>query len=265
MGIPLVILFNANCYGEKAVSRELMQEVIETIDHVQTKAGRLQAITTASPFIAKKIKQQYPGLQIRASVNMRINTAFAMEYLSDRFDFFYLAKELNRDLEKLKELKTWAGSHGKQIGILVNSGCLNNCPNQTFHDNLVAHEGELNGFDPSYYQPVLCRRLLSAKKNRYYLLSESNWIRPEDIDDYRDIFTMVKLATRMHINPFMAIGSYSRASHRGNILDLTEPGFSEILYPYILENIRFPKGWSLNIHSEKESIAMLPELVISVQ
>ncbi len=265
MGIPLVMLFNANCYGDKAVSRELMQEVFETIDHVQTQAGRLQAITTASPFIAKKVKQQYPGIQIRASVNMRINTAFAMDYLSDRFDFFYLAKELNRDIQKLKELKSWAASHDKQVGILVNSGCLNNCPNQTFHDNLVAHEGELNGFDPSYYQPVLCRRLLVDTKNRHYLLSESNWIRPEDIDEYRELFRMVKLATRMHLNPFMVIGAYSRATHRGNTLDLMEPGFSEILYPHMIANNQFPKGWSMNIHSKEESIAILSELVKSVK
>jgi hypothetical protein len=261
MGIPLVMLFNGNCYGGKAISVELNQKVIDTIEYIQKEVGSLYAVTTASPFIASKVKEHYSELQVRASVNMRINTTFAMEYLSDRFDFFYLAKEVNRNIEKLKELKSWADSRKKQVGILVNSGCLNNCPNQTFHDNLVAHEFEMRNFDPTYFQPVLCRRLLALRENWQYLLSKSNWVRPEDINEYQEMFQIVKLATRMHVNPFVVIGAYSRASHRGNILDLMEPGFSEILFPYIIENKQFPKEWSSGMHL-KENLSSLLEKVL---
>jgi collagenase-like PrtC family protease len=263
MGIPLTMLFNANCYGGEAISKQLEKSVIETIEFVQDKVACLKAVITASPFIASKIKLHFPNIQIRASVNMRINTTFAMEYLSDRFDFFYVAKELNRDIIALKNIKAWATAHGKQIGILVNSGCLNNCPNQTFHDNLVSHESEIENYDASYYQPVLCRNFIANQKNWHFLISGSNWIRPEDIMEYQEIFQTVKLATRMHSNPFMVIGAYSHGAHYGNILDLMEPGFSGILYPYILDNRKFPKKWSSGGANYKEDSSLLLEKVLT--
>ena len=264
MGIPLVMLFNANCYGGEAMSLELAESVIETLRFVQKEVTTLSAITTASPFLALKIKQHYPKMQIRASVNMRIRTINAMEYLSDRFDFFYIAKEMNRKIEALKVLQSWAVAHQKQIGILVNSGCLNDCPNQTFHDNLVAHESEIKNFDSSFYQPILCRNLLINQNNWQHLLSNSNWIRPEDMYEYQEMFPTVKLATRLHTNPFMLIGSYSHEVHHGNILDLMEPGFSEIIYPYIIENNKFPKGWSSCSYSKEDSSLMLIEVLKKV-
>ena len=260
MGIPLVMLFNANCYGGEAISTELVKKIIDTIRFIQKEVTGLFAVTTTSPFIALKIKEHFPEIQVRASVNMRISTIEAMEYLSDRFDFFYIAKEINRELDALKVLKNWADAHKKQISILVNSGCLNNCPNQTFHDNLVAHEAEIKNNDPSY-QPILCRNILTRQNNWRRLLLNSNWIRPEDLEEYQDMFPVVKLATRMHSNPYIVISAYSRSQHNGNILDLMEPGFSQSIYPYILENRKFPKGWSCSIHSEEDSVSILTEVI----
>lgn len=265
MNIPLVMLFNANCYGGEAISRNLAESVIDTIRFVQNEVAVLSAVTTASPFIALKIKEHYPEIQVRASVNMRICTIDAMEYLSDRFDFFYITKEMNRKIDALKVLQSWADAHQKRISILVNSGCLNNCPNQTFHDNLVAHESELKNYDPSYYQPILCRNLLVHQDTWQHLLSSSNWIRPEDMSEYQEMFPMVKLATRMHANPLMVIGAYSHEIHHGNVLDLMEPGFSEIIYPYILENKKFPKGWSSYVHSREDSSSVLKEILKKIQ
>ena len=40
-------------------------------------------------------------------------------------------------------LKAWADANGKSLHFLVNSGCMNYCSGQSFHDNLVAHEAEI--------------------------------------------------------------------------------------------------------------------------
>ena len=264
MGLPLVILFNGNCYGSEAVSSELIKKNVEIVDTVCSKAGKLSSITTASPFIASKMKELFPDLQIRASVNMRIAKTEAMEYLKDNFDFFYIAKELNRNIVQIKEMKTWASQNDKKIGLLANSGCLNYCSNQTFHDNLVAHESELKDFNTEYYQPIQCRKFLQNRKNWKHLLSSSNWIRPEDLGFYEELFESVKLATRMHFNPYMVIAAYSSAVHKGNILDLTEPGFSGIISPEILENDRFPYGWSAQKCTSEEAEDLLPGLLKEV-
>ena len=257
MGIDTVLLLNANCYGEGSLSRTLSSTVKELVSDLVQETGGLNAVTTTSPFIASELKSEFPELELRASVNMKIATAIGMEYLEKQFDTFYLAKELNRDLDTLAELSAWAGAHGKKISILVNSGCLNHCSNQIFHDNLVAHEAEFDPADMASYRPVQCRNYLQDPAHWGRLLSHSNWLRPEELSRYESLFDTVKLATRMHFNPYMVIGAYASGTHRGNMLDLTEPSFSQQLFPAIVDNSRFPGDWHTYITDEGAAEAVL--------
>lgn len=242
-GIRLILLLNGSCYGELALSDALAASVLESISRVLGAAGRLDAVTTASPFIASIVRAAFPSIEIRASVNMRVGTIEAMEYLAERFDGFYVQKEQNRNLDILREMREWAALNGKKIYLLANSGCLNWCPNQVFHDNLVSHELGLRGLTRKGFEPIMCRAYLERSKDWARLLSCSNWIRPEDADRYEPLVDGLKLATRMHARPDLVIAAYARRSFSGNVLDLLEPGFSDLLYPSILRNEEFPDDW----------------------
>jgi predicted TIM-barrel fold metal-dependent hydrolase len=98
LGVKLDILFNANCYGAGAVSVELAGEVAAVIDHLGGLGCCPEIVTTASPMIAHTVKTRFPGIEVRASVNMRIGTTQAMRYVQDLFDSFYLQRDLQRDL-----------------------------------------------------------------------------------------------------------------------------------------------------------------------
>jgi collagenase-like PrtC family protease len=256
MSIPLVLLFNGNCHGNESMSTKLVQRIKNIIGSLQDGGIPIAAVTTASPFIAFHVKRLFPDIQIRASVNMRISHFTGMEYLADRFDFFYVAKEMNRDLDKLSKLKEAADGLGKNIGILANSGCLNHCSNQIFHDNLVSHEAQLVDVDTNY-SPVQCRNLMANQENWLKLLTLGNWIRPEDLRYYENVVSSVKLATRMHANPYMVIASYAEGRHRGNLLDLTEPSFAQMVAPNILDSSEFPEGWSTHTHSTHEALSLM--------
>lgn len=242
MGIKLVLLFNANCYGGEAISKALEERVLGRIDYLSSKY-KLSAVTTTSPFIAQRIKEKFPSLEVRASVNMRIGTIKGMEQLSDRFDGFYLQREYNREPSRITQLKEWCDDNGKKLHMLANSGCLNFCPSQTYHDNLVAHEAEIVQKDNVYQKyPSPCWDFMSKRENWVNFLQNS-WVRPEDINNYDKWFSSVKLATRMHGNPRKVISAYSKRSFRGNLLDLTEPGYGSIFNNYIIDNTRFPEDW----------------------
>ncbi|MCL2743357.1 MAG: hypothetical protein FWE67_05855, partial [Planctomycetaceae bacterium] len=139
LGIKPVLLFNAACYGKEAISKAFQTYLLETLRELRQEIG-LSSVTTASPFTAREIKNRYPEIEVRASVNMRLQSIRSLEYLTDSFDGFYLAKELNRDVSALRNIRSWADLCDKQIHLLANSGCLYHCPWQTFHDNMVAHE-----------------------------------------------------------------------------------------------------------------------------
>ena len=227
-GIALNILFNANCYGARAQSKELFGEIGEALERFSD-GGALQSVTTTSPLIARFVKENFPQLKTRASVNMEIGTVEGMEYLADRFDGYYVKRELNRDRAAFAVLKRWADANGKELFMLANSGCLNNCSSHIFHDNLVAHEAEIAKEDNGYAYRGTCWDYLRRETDKAKILSRWNWVKPEDIHLYDGLVTAAKLATRINANPVRVLESYVSGSHAGNILDLLEPNHSAVL------------------------------------
>lgn len=232
-GIAFNMLFNANCYGENSQSRQFYDSVGTAIDYIKN-TYNLNSITTTSPLIAKFTKANFSNIEVRASVNMEIGTIEGMEYIANYFDSYYIRRELNRDIQKLITLKEWCKANGKQMFGLGNSGCLNYCSAHTFHDNLVAHEDEISKMDNAYNFSGMCKEFLKEPENYKKLIDYTNFIRPEDTEKYNEIFSAIKLATRVHRNPTAIVESYIRGSFSGNILDILEPQHS--IYPYALQN-----------------------------
>ncbi len=249
LGIKLDLLFNANCYGEYAISEKLENSVVSLIEHLKSTVGGVEIVTTTSLTVAHVLKKFFPEIEVRASVNMKIGTVKGMEYLSDLFDSFHLQREYNRDIPHIKMLKGWADKNGKKLVLLANSGCFSHCSGQIFHDNLVAHEAEICEINNlKDFTPYVCWRSLKNKEN-WVMLLQNTWIRPEDIHNYDGLFDTVKIATRMHSHPGMVIDAYVRRNFIGNTLDLFEPGFGRAIAPYILNNSFFPKDWFTKISS----------------
>jgi collagenase-like PrtC family protease len=237
-GIALDLLLNANCYGGGAVSDKLERRTVEIISALG-KADVMPAIvTTTSPFVAASVKKHFPEMELRASVNMRLDSTLALEFLADKFDSFYIRRDLQRDLATLRDFHEWCRAHGKKLGLLANSGCLRNCPYQTFHDNLVAHDAEVRECENVRdFLPHLCWERYRKRENWSDFLRGS-WIRPEDIATYAPHVDFIKLATRQHASPRLVIAAYAAGRFDGNVLDLTEPCFSGAFAPYILDNTK---------------------------
>ncbi len=242
MGVGLDLLMNASCYGAAAGSRELADHVRSVVGHLDETVG-LDAVTTMSPVIARIVKESFPSVDVRASINMRLGTVRAMEYVADLFDSYYVQREYNRDPARLAELRAWADDRSKKLCMLANSGCMAWCPVQTFHDNLVSHESEAGTLRPEFdASPAMCWDLLSRPENRVRFL-QNTWVRPEDLRHYEGFFDVVKLATRQHANPRRVIASYVKGSYSGNLPDLLEPGHGPALAPWVIDNSRFPGDW----------------------
>lgn len=234
--ISVNLLLNATCYGRDSLSRAFFEKIGDTVDYL---SGRylLTSITTTSPVIAGFIHQNFPELDVRASVNMGIGTIEGMSYVSDCFDSFYLKREHNRDFATIRKLKAWCDHNGKKLYALANSGCLNNCSAHTFHDNLVSHEQELSSVDNAFAFEGICGRFLKQEENLGRFLEYTGFIRPEDIHLYEGLFPAMKLATRVSANPIRILEAYiDRSRHIGSTLELLEPNHTHTIYPYFLEN-----------------------------
>ena len=235
-GIKLDLLLNGNCYGAWAVSKRFSHEIKLLLERLESVSLLPEIVTTTSPFAAQAVRKLFPDIEIRASVNMRIDSLTALDYLQDKFDSFYLRRDLQRDLTTVKLFADWSRAHGKEMCLLANSGCLRNCPYQTFHDNLVAHDAELREIrNCKDFMPHLCwERYANGEHLEDFL--RSSWLRPEDIKRYEPYCKTMKLATRQHTNPRMILAAYCNGTFDGNVLDLTEPCYAQAFAPQILDN-----------------------------
>lgn len=245
-GIKLNLLLNANCYGENTQARSFFIKIGEAVDYIAQSFG-LASITTTSPLIAKFIHENFPGIDVRASVNMKIGSIMGMEYVAEYFDSYYLQREHNRNLEKIKEVKSWCDENGKGLYMLANSGCLNDCSAHTFHDNLVAHEADIAKMDNAYDFAGICKAFLTAPAHRLSILKDTNFVRPEDIHLYEGYFKAAKLATRVSNNPILILRAYINGSHNGAVTDLLEPNHSGVFYPEIIDNKKLPDGFGKQV------------------
>ena len=235
-GLKFNLLFNANCYGDKAQARSFFQEIGDVVEYIGGNFS-LSSVTTTSPLIAKFIKQNFSSIDVRASVNMGIGSLLGIGYVADVFDSFYVKRELNRDFNALKTLRKWCDENGKQMYLLANSGCLNDCSAHTFHDNLVAHEEGASKMDNGYQFVGVCKKFLQKEENHTALLTATNYIRPEDVSLYEGIVPSMKLATRVHENPSRVMRAYiERGKFVGNMASLLEPNHALTIYPYVLDN-----------------------------
>lgn len=238
-GIHLNLLLNGNCYGENAISTVFARQIIQTVADLRERFG-LDIVTTASPYVARVLKKQFPEIEVRASVNMWVDGIFGMEQCAADFDAFYLKRDYNYCPEEIQRQHTWCEANGKKLYLLANSGCIPNCAFHTFHDNFVSHSKEIDpvSVDPDF-QPYICRRLMEQEENRYLLLS-GNLIRPEDLYRYEGLVDGIKLATRIHPFPAIVIRAYARRKFDGDLCTLTEPGFGDLLFPNMLDNAQIP-------------------------
>lgn len=207
MGVKLNLLLNASCYGGRAFSRELAERVRKIVGRLAATVA-LDTVTTMSPMLACLVKRDFPDIDVRASVNMRLGTVRAFDYVRDLFDSFTMQREYNRDLARIAQLREWCDREGKTLHILANSGCLAWCAVQTFHDNLVSHEAEAVGHPPvSDNVPVFCWQYY-RNRDHWVTFLQNTWVRPEDVHHYEGLFDVMKLATRMHASPRRVIRAY---------------------------------------------------------
>lgn len=243
LGVKLDLLFNANCYGGRAVSISLENEVMSIVSHLYKLDLKPDIITTTSTFIARTIKKYCPDIELRASVNMKIGSTTAIKYISDYFDSFYIQRDIQRNIPLVKTIKKYCDANDKKLLMLLNSGCLRNCPAQIFHDNMVAHNSEIDQYkNVPDWSAHLCWKIFGEEKKHLEFLKES-WIRPENLYLYDDIISVGKLASRLHPYPRMLISAYINRSYNGNLLNLLEPGHAAAFMPYIIDNKAFPENW----------------------
>ena len=242
-GMKLDFLANAACYGERSCTEEQRLQLSGIIKRLDKLGLHPEIVTTTSPYIARVFKLSFPDIEVRASVNMRLRNTLALEYLAPLYDSYYICRDVQRDLPTFRTISAWCKDHGKKLCMLVNSGCMRDCPWHTFHDAMVAHKIS-NAFPEMTYRNLglVCSRIFDRESSREEFL-RCTWIRPEDVHVFEPDLETVKLATRGVAHPVEIVEAYLNGSYDGDLLRLTDPSHAFGFRPYRIDNKSFPADW----------------------
>ena len=243
-GMQLDLLMNATCYGDTSFTVAQKDDFYANLKLMKEAGIFPEIVTTTSPYIATVAKLFSAGIDRRASVNMRLNSTLAMEYVMNSFDSYYICRDVQRDLPTMKTFAAWAKQNDKKLCMLANSACLRYCPWQTFHETLLSHNFVhiLSEMKENGLPPTLCTGMMQEK--RYEEVLRGSWIRPEDLHRYMPYVSVVKLSTREADRPDLILKAYTSGSYDGDLLLLLDPTFAFLTRPMILDNKAFPKEWS---------------------
>ena len=176
---------------------------------------------------------------------MRIHGSIGFDACAGLFDEFYVSRERQRDFGYMEKMRQWALVNGKKLGMQLNSGCLRQCPYQTFHDNLHGHrrKRQMEAGHRLGFELFCCKEHFKEKDAVQDILKET-WIRPEDMHLWEPFVSLFKLSTRRVPYPGKIVRAYAEGHFDGNLLELLDPMLAASFGDWEIANEWFPAGWA---------------------
>jgi collagenase-like PrtC family protease len=135
-------------------------------------------------------------------------------------DAIMLDANINRDFKLLKAVR---GAVKCELGVLVNTGCLYQCPYEYYHNNTLGHASQKhNRPNSSYMDYCVFRCALNSISDTSQLIKR-RWIRPEDLSVYEKLgIDFFKVGGRAMPTDWIinATAAYSSRCYQGNLHDI---------------------------------------------
>lgn len=222
-GINSQILLNASCEGDLCGDEKHMKKTVEYLKML-AKVG-LRSATVVNPFYITELKRNVPELEIHSSVNCYTAKIEDALYLRDMgVDVLAVDRDINRNIELIREIKKTAGL---PVKILLNEGCLSNCPFRRMHFNAIAHRIADRQF--------LNRSCITVIRKDPKKLFRIPFVRPEDVRHYKGLADYFKLATRTFTTQQIenTLKAYINEEYNGDLLDILDMTSMKCFFTFV--------------------------------
>ncbi|WP_406659932.1 peptidase U32 family protein [Methanolobus sp. ZRKC3] len=217
-GVKMEIVLNSSCMGGQHLTPQGYNKInwyFEQLNNIG-----IDSITVAEPYFVEMLARDF-DMEVVVSVLSFVDSPQKAEFYEDLgADTIVIDPVVNRDFPKLEAIKE---STSCNLKLLVNEGCLYQCPFRYAHFNFFSHANgpgpKLNVLDDYYYHKCLSLRINDPQQ-----LIKSPWIRPEDLKEYRHITDTFKIGGRTHFVNWILnnVQAYSEESYDGNLMDLLD-------------------------------------------
>ncbi len=236
--ITSIALLNSSCEWEKTWEKQQLEKILSVLQDLYGKW--LVAVSLTNMLYVPFIKKEIPNIRVYSSVNCYVKTVLHAKYLAKLgVDIITIDRDINRNLELIGKIKkaTW-----KEIQILLNEWCIQDCPFRQTHFNILSHcsnEHELQYSNLIEWSS--CTPFLQENKRYFFQIP---FVRPEDLNRYTEVVDIFKLTTRtLWTNDIeKQLVAYSNKEYRGNLLDLLDMGiFDAEKYVPFIDNMKLTK------------------------
>ncbi len=212
-GVMFDVVVNTTCpLGGKPTRRVLdgFQGYLERLE----KMG-VDGVIVADPWLLRVASDVFDRVVV--SCLAFVNSPEKAEFFSDHASAVTLDTNVNRNLDVIKAI-----SKVINVKLIVNEGCLKDCPFRPFHFNLFSHmygPDRTTLYDDYYYRRCMLERVKNPE-----LIIKSPWVRPEDLHWYDKLVSGFKIGGRSYEIGWIirAVRAYVRGEYRGNLLDILD-------------------------------------------
>jgi len=195
---------NAACiYGDKRNFKHIISDAYD--------AG-VDCFIVANPEIMLYLRKEYGNnIAIKSSVIVGIDTIQKFEYYENLCDVITIATDANRNFKFLNKIKDYK----YRTELMVNESCLYSCPLRSFHYMREGHNLPATEVDMYVKE---CYEMMST-----FELVKSRWIRPEDLNYYKQYASLFKISGRSMPFDFIQRNAMSYGAGKtinDNLLDI---------------------------------------------
>ncbi|MDW7731015.1 MAG: peptidase U32 family protein [Methanolobus sp.] len=217
-GVKMEIVLNSSCMGGQHLTSQGFNKINWYFDRLNDIG--IDSITVAEPYFVEMLAKDY-DMEVVVSVLSFVDSPQKAEFYEQLgADTIVVDTVVNRDFAKLEAIKE---SVSCGLKLLVNEGCLYQCPFRYAHFNFFSHANgpgpKLNVLDDYYYYKCLSLRINDPQQ-----LIKSPWIRPEDLKEYEHITDTFKIGGRTHFTNWILnnVRAYTNRDYDGNLMDLLD-------------------------------------------
>lgn len=219
LGIEFNYTLNASCMDNEEYKKNKRDSLIEYVGKLYDVG--IRNFTIAIPAVADLIGSNFSDVKITLSVIAGIDTPEKLRLFSSIHGIknVYIHEKLNRRPKQIKDITTVADFYNINVGMIVNSFCLADCPYRQFHYNFTGHLTDLSNYVTEDYYYFLCQR---EKATNPRSILNASWIRPNDMQYFLDAgIKRFKLAGRernlKHPRYDQVVNIYNNRQYEGDM------------------------------------------------
>ena len=217
-GVKMEIVLNSSCLGGRQLTPEgfnLIHWYLGQLDDCG-----VDTIVVADPYLVEIIAKDFNMLPVVSVLSFVDSPEKAEFYEGLGAHSIVVDPDVHRHFDVLHAIRDAVDC---ELKLLVNEGCLYQCPFRYAHFNFFSHafgpQPRPNVLDDYYYERCIMLRIKDPR-----LIITSPWIRPEDIKEYAGITDVFKIGGRtQYINWILnCVKAYTDESYDGNLMDLLD-------------------------------------------